>query len=199
MDLIQMIQSLIEQGATIQEMEKMLGMSHSTICRELQKEKTSIRELRKMSNGKKTLLLIRDRWKNVTRKELIKELAQCMCCDYSNVWRKFHDRYGKSVTEHLQEANTKRKNQLTDLEFDLLIEEIKFALRKEDQSYTLKELCELTNRSRAYVLAALRKLPNIYGGNGRGGLKKGYFLTYDEAKIAMHDDWCKNWKDSMGY
>lgn len=194
-----MIQSLIEQGATIQEMEKMLGMSHSTICRELQKEKTSIRELRKMSNGKKTLLLIRDRWKNVTRKELIKELAQCMCCDYSNVWRKFHDRYGKSVTEHLQEANTKRKNQLTDLEFDLLIEEIKFALRKEDQSYTLKELCELTNRSRAYVLAALRKLPNIYGGNGRGGLKKGYFLTYDEAKIAMHDDWCKNWKDSMGY
>ena len=68
------------------------------------------------------------------------------------------------------------------IEFDLLKRQILFIIRREP--HTLKQLCEITNRSRSYVLAALKDLDQVLGGYG-GGLGKGYFIVSSEKDYYM--------------
>lgn len=88
---------------------------------------------------------------------------------------------------------------MSELEIDLLKRQILFELRSETMSHTLKELCDLTNATRSYVLAVLKEIPNVYGGFGKSGMPKGYFLTNDKSLIEWHDIWIDNWRTSMGY
>ena len=193
------IQELVKNNAKVEDIEKTIYRSYSTIRRELKKNNTSIRELQKLDRDEMTLSLIRKRNAYSTHKEFHTALSICMSCDYENVCRKFYDRYGIRLTKYLREIDSIRSNQMSELEIDLLKRQILFELRNETLSYTLKELCDLTNATRSYVLAVLKEIPNVYGGFGKSGMPKGYFLTNDKSLIEWHDIWIEHWRTSMGY
>ena len=193
------IQELVRNNAKVKDIEKTTYKSYSTIRRELKKDNTSIRELQKLEQDKRTLSLMRKRKTYSTQREFCMALSICMSCDYGNVWRKFYDRYGIRVTKYLTQLESLRCNQMSELELDLLRRQILFELRNKTLPRTLKELCELTNATRAYVLAVLKEIPNVYGGFGKSGMPKGYFLTNDESLIECHDVWVANWRTSMDY
>ena len=193
------IQELVRNNAKVKDIEKTTYKSYSTIRRELKKDNTSIRELQKLEQDKRTLSLMRKRKTYSTQREFCMALSICTSCDYGNVWRKFYDRYGIRVTKYLTQLESLRCNQMSELELDLLRRQILFELRNKTLSRTLKELCELTNATRAYVLAVLKEIPNVYGGFGKSGMPKGYFLTNDESLIECHDVWVANWRTSMDY
>ena len=55
------IQELVKNNAKVEDIEKTIYRSYSTIRRELKKNNTSIRELQKLDRDERTLSLIRKR------------------------------------------------------------------------------------------------------------------------------------------
>lgn len=197
-DIVEQILELIKEKKTAEEIAEILFESRSTLYRELKESGISISEIKNLYQDKGAILLIR-RKDEMSKDDFKEELAQYLLCDLEYIWKNFKYRYRKNVTAYENDVKKCKKNQLTSLEFGLLKKQILFELKMAPR--TLKELCELTNRSRSYVLTALKddELKNVLGGYGRGGMKKGYYITTDKNEIAIHDTWCANWRKSMGY
>ncbi len=105
----------------------------------------------------------------------------------------------KKIKEEITRVSKyKNRTVLTDTEFSNLVSEITFHLYASNK--TLEELIELTGKSRAWVIAALKKIPNAIGGNGAGVMARGYSIpSSDDLQdyIKVHDIWVNNWKASI--
>lgn len=195
-DIVEQILELIKEKKTAEEIAEILFESRSTLYRELKESGISIREIKSLYQDRGAIFLVR-RKGAMQKNDFKEELAKYLLCDLEYVSKNFIYRYNMSVTEYQEDIKNHRKNQLTDLEFDLLKRQILFELKIEP--HTLRELCMLTNRSRCYVLAALKEMDNVLGGYGRGRIKKGYYITEDNYDIELHKTWCNHWKIAMGY
>ena len=192
-DLVEQILELIKGKKTAIDMQVIMFQSRSTTYRKLKDEGTSISEIKNLYQDCGAFSVIRKK-DDMSRRAFKEELSKFLLCDPDDVWKRFNERYHMGVIEYKKKI--KKKNQLTDLEFDLLKRQILFIIRREP--HTLKQLCEITNRSRSYVLAALKDLDQVLGGYG-GGLGKGYFIVRSEKERLLHASWCANWKKSMQY
>ena len=186
----------IKKHKTVKWVASYFNVSRSTIYRVLNKNKITKTEVNNVYQGKDILNIVRNK-NGTNKKEIIAELARCMECPEENVEYNFRYRFKMTLPQYRKNLDYIRKNQLTDIEFKQLKKEILLLIRM--TPYTLKELCDSTKRTQAYVLAALKELPEVYGGYGKGRMKKGYFIATNEYEKILHDSWCQNWRRAMKY